>query len=253
MGIVLADHSWEAGTDDHVGRPRGGGEADRHGREHGAAARIEGDLRPPCFVSRVDRGTEGLGTRLGTGRGMEITTRPRSRRWRRVAGWLSLLTAAMVACLLLPASLGLSQHVVPDGAMGGGLARGALLFERPVQTADQLNVGDVITFPRPDAPAVMVTRRVVSIEGSHVVTRGDAMPEADPWVLEVDGVEPALTVLAVPFAGYPQLLAPWLTWMVLAVLAGLATLAAVLVARREASRSPRTVRQAPDASAAAAV
>ena len=189
----------------------------------------------------------------GMGRGMEITTRPRSRRWRRLAGWLSLLTAAMAACLLLPASLSLSQHVVSDGAMGGSLARGALLFERPVQTVDQLNVGDVITFPRPDAPGAMVTRRVVSIEGARVVTRGDAMPVADPWVLEVDGVEPALTVFAVPFAGYPQLLAPWLTWVVLAALAGLATLAAVVVARREASRDHCTVRPVPDVSAAAAV
>ena len=102
------------------------------------------------------------------GRGMEITTRPRSRRWRRLAGWLSLLTAAMAACLLLPASLGLSQHVVADGAMGGSLARGALVFERPVRTVDQLAVGDVITFPRPDPPGALVTRRVVSIEGPHV-------------------------------------------------------------------------------------
>jgi signal peptidase len=187
------------------------------------------------------------------GRGMEITTRPRSRRWRRLAGWLSLFTGALAACLLLLASLGLSQHVVADGAMGGYLARGALLFERPVQTADQLNVGDVITFPSPDAPDALVTRRVVSIDGSQVVTRGDAMPGADPWVLEVDGIEPALTVFAVPFAGYPQLLAPWLTWLVLAVLAGLATLAALLVARREASRDHCIIRAVPDVSAAAAL
>ena len=136
------------------------------GRPHG----IGGDLRPPRFVSRVDRGTEGLGTRAGHGtrHGDHDTTAvaPLAHGW--PAGCRSL-TAAMAACLLLPASLGLSQHVVPDGAMGGDLARGALLFERPVQTADQLNVGDVITFPRPDAPAVMVTRRVVSIDGSHVV------------------------------------------------------------------------------------
>ena len=137
--------------------------------------------------------------------------------------------------------------------MGGGLARGALLFQRTVQTADQLNVGDVITFPRPDAPAALVTRRVASIEGSHVVTRGDAMPGADPWVLEVDGVEPALTVFAVPYAGYPQLLVPWLTWLVVAVLAGLTALAALVVARREAARDHCTVRTVPDVSAAAAV
>ena len=60
-------------------------------------------------------------------------------------------------------------------------------------------------------------------------------------------------MFAVPFAGYPQLLVPWLTWVVLAVLAGLAALAAVVVARREASRDHCTVRPVPDVSAAAAV
>lgn len=179
---------------------------------------------------------------------MEITTRPRSRRWRRLAGRLSLLTAVLALCLLLPASLGLSQHVVADGAMGGSLSRGALVFERPVRTADQLQVGDVITFPRPDSAGAMATRRVVAIEGPRVVTRGDAMTDDDPWLIDVDAVEPSLTVFAVPLAGYPQLLVPWLTWTLLALLVALAALGAVVVARREASRDHVTVGPVADAS-----
>lgn len=184
---------------------------------------------------------------------MEITTRPRSRRWRRLAGRLSLLTAALALGLLLPASLGLTQGIVEDDGMGGRLARGSLVFERPVQTADQLNVGDVITFPRPGAPGSEVTRRVVSVEGAHVVTRGDALPGTDPWALEVEGVGPSQTVLAVPYAGYPQLLVPWLSWALVAALAALATLAAVLMAQREASRDHCTSRPVPGAVTPAAV
>lgn len=172
---------------------------------------------------------------------MEITTRPRSRRWQRVAARLSLLTVLMALLLLLPASLGLDQRVVTDSGMGGRLARGTLTFERPVGNADQLRVGDVISFPQPGDPAgARVTRRVTSIEGSTVTTRGDAMPDTDPWVLHTDGLEFSLAVFSIPFIGYPQLLVPGLTWAVLAVLVAMAALAAVVVARRESARERRT-------------
>jgi signal peptidase len=151
---------------------------------------------------------------------------------------LSFLTVLLALLLLLPASLGLTQHVVTDSGMGGNLSRGTLTFERPVRSADQLRVGDVITFPQPGDPAgAKVTRRVLSIEGSTVVTRGDALTDADPWVLDAEAVEASLAVFAIPFAGYPQLVVPWLTWAVLAVLLALAALTAVVVARREAVRN----------------
>jgi signal peptidase len=184
---------------------------------------------------------------------MEITTRPRSHRWRRVAARLSLLTVVMALLVLLPASLGLDQNVVTDRGMGGSLSRGTLTFERPVRNADQLRVGDVITFPQPGDPAgARVTRRVMSIEGSVVTTRGDAMPDSDPWVLHTDSLESSLAVFAIPFAGYPQLLFPWLTWAVLAVLLAMTALGAVAVARREAARERRTPLSGPGGATAIA-
>jgi signal peptidase len=185
---------------------------------------------------------------------MEITTRPRSHRWQRVAARLSLLTVLMALLLLLPASLGLDQHVVTDRGMGGSLSRGTLAFERPVRNADQLRVGDIITFPHPGDPSgARVTRRVTSIEGSEVTTRGDAMPGSDPWVLDAERLEPSLAVFAIPFAGYPQLLVPWLTWAVLAVLLALATLACGVVARREFLRERRSPSSGPGGATAIAV
>jgi hypothetical protein len=169
---------------------------------------------------------------------MEIATRPRSHRWQRLAARLSGLTVLIALLLLLPASLGLTQHVVSDGSMGGNLSRGALTFERPVRSADQLRVGDVITFPQPGDPGgAKVTRRIISIEGSRVVTRGDAMDDADPWVLDADALESSLAVFAVPLAGYPQLVVPWLTWAVLAAFLAMAALASAVLARRQSARS----------------
>lgn len=167
--------------------------------------------------------------------GMEITTRPRSRRWRRTAARLSLLTAVLALCLLLPASLGLSQHVVTDDAMGGSLSRGALVFDRPVRTADQLRVGDVVTFV-PSGARDPVTRRVVSVDGPSVIARGDSRAGSDPVAFHVDRTEPSLAVASVPLVGYPQLVVPWLSFTALVSLLGFAALACVLVARRAGSR-----------------
>ncbi|WP_432477231.1 S26 family signal peptidase [Nocardioides sp. GXQ0305] len=184
---------------------------------------------------------------------MEITTRPRSHRWRRVASRMSLLTVLLALLLLLPASLGLDQRVVTDSSMGGSLSRGTLTFERPVGHADQLRVGDVISFPQPGDPAgARVTRRVISIEGTTVVTRGDAMPTSDPWVLDAEALESSLAVFTIPFVGYPQVLVPWLTWAVLALLLAAASLALVVVARREAARERRTRSTGPGGATAVA-
>lgn len=173
---------------------------------------------------------------------MEITTRPRSRRAQRWATGAAVLAAVLGLCLLVPASLGLTQHVVTDHAMGGTLSRGALVFERPVRSAADLRPGDVITFPLPDAVAApMTTRRVVAVDATSVTTRGDAHGTDDPWALDVAGVQPMRTVFAVPLAGYPQILVPWLTWAVLATVLGASALLSLLVARRRAGQVDLTL------------
>lgn len=161
---------------------------------------------------------------------MEITTRPRSRRWQRLGTRLSLLTVALALALLVPASIGLSAHSVADTAMGGSLSRGSLAFERPVRHTDQLHEGDVISFAQPgSADGPKVIRRVVAVEGASVVTRGDARPRADSWVIEPGDVELSVMVFAVPALGWPQLVVPWLTWSVVVFLVALAALTTTVV------------------------
>jgi len=185
---------------------------------------------------------------------VEITTRPRSRRWQRLGTRLSLLTVALALGLLFPASLGLSPQAVTETAMGGSLSRGALAFERDVRHADELHVGDVISFPQPgSADGPRVIRRVVSVDGSSVVTRGDARPRVDPWVIQAGDVELSRTVFAVPVLGYPQLVVPWLTWAVVVLLVAMTALATTVVARRETARDSSTVVPTLDGSAVAAI
>lgn len=167
---------------------------------------------------------------------MEIRTRPHSRRWRRVRSWLAGSAVALAIGLLAPAALGLSPRSVADDAMAGTVPRGSLAFERPVSKVEQLRVGDVISFPSPQtrSPGTLMTRRVVAIEGGAVRTRGDALPTSDPWAVSGDGAELTRVVFAIPLAGYPQLLVPWLSWAVVALLVALAAVAASVAARREA-------------------
>ena len=178
---------------------------------------------------------------------IEITTQPRSRRWHLVAGRLALVTAFLALGLLLPASLGLSQHVVADDAMDNSVSRGSLVFGRDVRSAEQLRPGDVVAFvPPDDAGAAPVARRVVEVQGSTLVTQGDARAADDPWVVEVGRVETSLVVVAVPYAGYPQLVATWLTPSALVALLGALALGSALAARRETTGAVLVVRRGVD-------
>lgn len=167
---------------------------------------------------------------------MEISTRAHPRRWRQVGARLWLAAALLSVMLLTPAALGLRSHAVSDAAMGATVSRGSLVFERSVEEAAALRVGDVITFPAPGSRPQdsKVVRRVVQIEGTQVWTRGDASRADDPWTLRTDSVSPSRMVFAVPLAGYPQVWVPWLSWGVVVLLLVGGALAARVAARRAA-------------------
>lgn len=129
--------------------------------------------------------------------------------------------------LLLPPALRLDPFVVTDAAMEGSVGRGSVVLARDVPVAD-LEVGDVITFDRPGPEAGLVTRRIVSLDGSRATTQGDANRQVDPWTLELDEATYPRMLFHVPWVGYP------FTgdvgaggWMVLALVAGLALLLGV--------------------------
>jgi len=137
-----------------------------------------------------------------------------------------LVLVPVMLMLLVPPALGLDRFVVTDASMDGTVGRGSVVLARDVPAAD-LEVGDVITFQRPGPEAGLVTRRIVSLDGSRATTQGDANRQVDPWTLElVEATYPRM-LFGVPWVGYP------FTgdvgaggWMLLAVVAGLALLLA---------------------------
>lgn len=113
-----------------------------------------------------------------------------------------LVLVPLMLMLLVPPALGLDRFVVTDDSMDGTLAKGSVALVRAAPTGD-LEPGDVITFDRPGPQEGPVTRRIVSIDGSSAVTRGDALGSVDPWTLELtEGTYPRL-LFGVPWVGYP--------------------------------------------------
>ena len=151
---------------------------------------------------------------------------------------LALLVLVPVALMLLvPPVLGLDRFVVTDRSMDGTLGRGSVALARSVPAGD-LEVGDVITFDRPGPAEDLVTRRIVSIDGTWARTRGDANPDQDPWTLALTEPTYPRLLFGVPWIGYP-FTGGGGGWMLFAVVAALAlALAAVPTRSRHRARPP---------------
>jgi signal peptidase I len=142
---------------------------------------------------------------------MEITTsphRPAPTPWWRLVALVVVLGPVSVLALL-PTGLGLDRYVLSSDSMDGpgGISRGTVLLERQVPV-DDLEVGDVITFHPPPSSGEdrMVTHRVVALGDGGIITKGDAEPEPDPWVLRPQDPTVGRVDFTVPVVGYAYLI-----------------------------------------------
>ena len=181
---------------------------------------------------------------------MEITTaphRPATTPWGRLLA-LVVILGPVTALVLLPIGLGLQRYVMSGDSMDGhrpdSIPRGSVVFERPVP-ADDLRVGDVITYRPPGSARVhgMVTHRIVAIDPDGIVTQGDALARPDPWRLQPHGTVPRV-VLSLPWVGYAYLvLADPVLWLLLlgsAGLLGVLVTSSLVQSRRPAATTAAT-------------
>jgi signal peptidase I len=188
---------------------------------------------------------------------MEITTAPRPPAPTPWGRWLLLavLFGPVTLLVLLPIGLGLERYVIDgttmDGPREGGISRGSIAFERVVPVSD-LEVGDVITFPRPGAADgdSMVTHRIVAIGPEGIVTQGDALPATDPWTLRPDGPTLPRVEFAVPWVGWAYLVLFHALGWVVTVVSALVLVS--LTVRRHRRRTP-SLRLHPDGTTTDAV
>lgn len=119
---------------------------------------------------------------------------PRGGRWGagrfvvRVVAWVVILgvTALLVAAVLVPRVAGATPYAVLTGSMQPGLPPGTLVVVRPV-AAEDLGVGDVVTYQLRSGEQTVVTHRVVGVgyDGRgelSLQTQGDAndVPDERP-------------------------------------------------------------------------
>jgi signal peptidase len=117
---------------------------------------------------------------------------------------LAVFFLAFIAWFTVPRYLGVRPQVVLSGSMEPTLRTGGVAFVEP-RRADEIAVGDILTFKRPGKPDVLVTHRVTGIldeQGGLIFkTKGDANDVEDDWSV------PAANVVGtvrwdVPYLGY---------------------------------------------------
>ena len=176
---------------------------------------------------------------------------------RRVRNFLVnvLVIAAVVfaALLLAPTIFGYERYVITSGSMDPTIPEGSVVYSEPTP-ADQLTVGDIITFKPPQTYAIdLVTHRVHSIESPPEAngrlvfrTKGDANEKPDPWEITLDQNEAALEKAHVPYVGYIYiaLAEPWVRLLLITIPALVIAVGTAVSVWREAGREAEAERQA---------
>ena len=120
---------------------------------------------------------------------------PSATRWAgRAAGWLATAVAAI--CVLGFLAVAVGPRFAPyrtvtelSGSMAPDIRTGDLVVD-VAEPADAVRPGQVLSFKAPTAGHPVTTHRVISVErrdGKTLIrTKGDANPNADPWLARVD-------------------------------------------------------------------
>jgi signal peptidase len=119
-------------------------------------------------------------------------------------GVLTVVVLGLLAITLGPKILPYQALVVRSGSMEPAIPTGSVVFYKKVE-AQNVKVGDVIVFSRPDNPTERVTHRVYKADksstGRYFITKGDANGAPDAWRVPAVGTG-WLEAVHVPVIGY---------------------------------------------------
>jgi signal peptidase len=114
-------------------------------------------------------------------------------RTRRIAGWSSqvlswlvilVISGVLAICVVVPRIGGATPYTILTSSMQPTMPPGTLVVVRPVR-ADEVEIGDVVTFQLESGKAAVATHRVIAVtrdpEGEvWLHTQGDSNPAPDP-------------------------------------------------------------------------
>ena len=122
-------------------------------------------------------------------------------------GLMMLVIVGALVLLLAPRLLGANLLVVLSQSMEPAIPMGSIVVSQPNTAADEIDVGDVITFNAlgPNGDLALITHRVVEVLGSgsgvRFRTQGDAVEDPDMTLVSSSNLVGRVW-LSLPLAGY---------------------------------------------------
>lgn len=156
---------------------------------------------------------------------------------------LAFLLLAVIGWSTMPRLLGWQPQVVLSGSMQPALSPGSVVFIEP-RDAEDVAVGDILTFRHPENRESLVTHRVLEVtraKGSPAFsTKGDANAAPDKWLVPAANVVGTVRY-SLPYMGYVTQRAQ--TPLGFALLVGLPAAVIVLRELRNIARQLRGQRE----------
>ena len=112
-----------------------------------------------------------------------------------IVGVVVLLAAAILFLILSPSY---EARIVRSESMKGALNLGDVVIMGPARDISNIEPGMIISFERGEE---MIAHRVVSVEGTDILTKGDAVEDVDPWLVPFSDVR-GVYLLKIPYLGY---------------------------------------------------
>jgi signal peptidase len=120
----------------------------------------------------------------------------------KIFSWLatSLLGVALVGLAFVYVNPEYHLLLVRSGSMTPAIHTGDLIVNGPVSgpIGGEIEEGTVITYERNKD---LITHRVLSVEGTTLTTKGDAVEDPDPWSVSLSSVR-SIYLFKIPFVGY---------------------------------------------------
>ena len=120
----------------------------------------------------------------------------------KVCGWLVAIALglAVAGFVFLRFSPDYNVYLVRSESMSPAINMGDMVVTGPVGGLidGKLRTGTIVTYQRGKE---LVTHRVQSIDGNTLVTKGDAVEDADPWPVTLSKVR-GVYLFRIPYAGY---------------------------------------------------
>lgn len=105
-----------------------------------------------------------------------------------------------------PHIFGYEMLTVLSGSMEPGIPTGSVIGVKPVEDTASLQVGDVITFKANASSDMLITHRIIEVQGEgnslQFITRGDNNDARDPDPVLASNVVAKYENIVIPYIGY---------------------------------------------------